>query len=123
MAVLLATHQIDLYPAAGADSHGWALSGAVPAWRGRGSWQPGAGAADPAAADRGGHGPYSPAAAPGGTVFLPPEARPAEGDTAVIGGQAWALSQVRLITDPRGSDDLTCWVAAATRAPEGGGDG
>jgi len=117
MAVLLANTEVELYPAGGEDGHGWALPGAVLAWRGAGSWQPAPGVSDAAAGDRGGHGPQRPATAALGQVYLPPDAPVADGVVAVIGGRAYALAQARLVTDPRGHGDLDCWVASAVEAP------
>lgn len=114
MALLLAADHVTLYPAGATDAHGWALPGATPAWQGEGSLQPGPGRADPAAAQGGGHGPYDPAHGALATLYLPPDAPVADGMTAEVGGQQFALSQARLVTDPLGTSALDCWVATAT---------
>ena len=101
--VLLAADQVALFPpGTRADAHGWALEPEdPPAWRGRGNLQLGAGLSDPAARERGGHGPFAPSATQAGIVFLPPDAEPAEGGVIVVRGQAFTLSQVRYLRDPR----------------------
>jgi hypothetical protein len=116
VSLLLAADEVALYPPGGADPHGWALPGAAPSWRGRGSWQPGPGASDPGAADRGGHGPQGPATVALGQLFLPPEAPVADGVVALVGGRRYALSQTRLVRDPRGTGDLDCWAASCAEA-------
>jgi hypothetical protein len=113
VSLLLAADQVALYPPGEADPHGWVEPGAAPYWCGAGNLQLAAGASDPAAAGGGGHGPQDPAAAQGGTLFLPPCTGVAEGSTALIRGQWWALSQVREVTDPTGSG-LDCVAATAT---------
>ena len=119
MTVLLAADEVELYPANGPDTHGWTLPGTAPSWTGTGNLQLGAGLSDPRAADRGGHGPFAPATAPTGVLFLPADAEPAEGMAARIRGQVWVLSQVRLQADPTDlAGYLTCWAATVTEAPQ-----
>lgn len=123
MTVLLATDPVDLYPAEDqADAHGWALPGTTPGWTGAGNLQLSPGTSDPRATDRGGHGPFDPAAAQAGSLFLPMDADPAEGMTAVIRGRPFALSNVRLVVDPTGGG-IDCWVAAVAGTGQWGGDG
>jgi hypothetical protein len=119
MSLLIARDEIALYPPAGRDGHGWALPGSVPVWRGRGSLQATPGQSDTQAADGGGHGPHGPARTPGAVLYLPPEAPAGDGMTALIGGKPWALSQCRMVTDPRESGELDCWAATATEARSG----
>lgn len=115
MTVLLAPDPVALYPAAGADEHGWALPGTDPAWSGSGNLQLALGRSDPRAADGGGHGPHQPAAVPEGTLYLPPEAPVVEGIVAVVRGRAFVLSSVRLIPDPTyPTGGLTCWACLAS---------
>jgi hypothetical protein len=116
VSVLLAPDAVQLYPADGADAYGWALPDeAALAWSGQGSLQLAPGLSDPRAADRGGHGPYDPAAADRGALFLPPEANPAEGCSAVIRGRRYVLSQVRLVPDPTDpAGGASCWAATVT---------
>lgn len=114
MSLLLATDQVALYPPGKADPHGWVEPGGPrPYWTGAGNLQLAAGASDPAAAGGGGHGPQDPAAAQGGTLYLPPDTGVWEGSTALVRGQWWALSQVRAVSDPTGSG-LDCVAATAT---------
>jgi hypothetical protein len=123
MTVLLATDQVELYAPAPEDSHGWELPPRDSQdwrWAGLGNLQLGAGPSDPRATEGGGAGPFSPAARPTGSLFLPPEAQPAEGMAAVIRGQVWVLSQVRYIKDPELGGYLDAWVCTATEAPSGG---
>jgi hypothetical protein len=117
MTVLLAADQVALYPpGTSADAHGWALEPeGAPSWSGRGNLQLGAGLSDPRAADRGGHGPFDPSATQAGIVFLPPDAQPAEGGVIVVRGQAFSLSQVRYVRDPRDYGHfMDCWAATVT---------
>jgi|SRR5215472_1598370 len=116
--LLLAPDTVELYPApaapADADAHGWALPGAAPpAWTGTGNLQLAAGATDPRASERGGHGPFDPASIHTGTLYLPPDANPVAGMTALVRGTVYALAQVRLVADPIGGA-LGCWAAAAS---------
>lgn len=113
--LLLAADTVELYAKPGAaDAHGWAEPGsAPPAWTGAGNLQLAPGTADARSSERGGHGPFDPAATGQGTLFLPPEANPAAGMTALVRGTVWALSQVRKIADPTGGT-LDCWAAAAS---------
>lgn len=114
MTLLLGRDQVVLYPAGGADGHGWALPGAAPVWAGAGNLQAGPGRSDPRAADGGGFGPSDPARAAGAVLLLPPEAPLEDGMTALIGGQRYQISQPRLVTDPRATGELDCWAANAT---------
>jgi len=118
--LLLAPDAVELYqPAATDDAHGWADPGtATLAWTGAGNLQMTAFPSDPRAEDRGGHGPFDPAAIPGGVLFLPVGASPAEGQVAVVRGHQWALSQVRLVVDPTGGG-VDCWIATVTGVPGG----
>jgi hypothetical protein len=111
MSVLLANDAVELYAIPGtADAHGWADPGAAPpAWTGTGNLQRAPGYTDRRAADAGGHGPFGPAAQETGILYLPPDANPEAGMTALIRGWIWALSQVREIADPTGSGLLDCW--------------
>jgi hypothetical protein len=112
--VLLAVDAVELFgPTGSADAHGWAEPGTDPAWTGVGNLQVSAFPSDPRAADAGGHGPFDPATRPTGSLFLPVDASPAEGQVALVRGQSWALSQVRLVVDPSGGG-VDCWVATAT---------
>jgi hypothetical protein len=112
--LLLATDIVELFgPTGSADAHGWAEPGTDPAWSGAGNLQASAFPSDPRASDGGGHGPFDPAARPVALLFLPVDASPAEGTVAVVRGQTWALSQVRLVVDPTGGG-IDCWVATAT---------
>jgi len=113
--LLLAPDTVELYPPSGQDdAHGWALPGAAPpVWTGAGNLQLAAGTTDARASERGGHGPFNPAATEQGTLYLPPDANPGAGMTALIRGRVYALAQVRLVTDPTGGL-LGCWAAAAS---------
>jgi hypothetical protein len=114
--VLLAADAVELYPPdpAADDAHGWvAQPGAAPSWSGMGSLQLGPGTSDPRAADRGGAGPFAPAAVEIGSLFLPVDAAPAEGTVAVVRGRPFALANVRLVVDPTGGG-IDCYVAAAS---------
>jgi hypothetical protein len=117
VSVLLAPDTVELYPPGPAeDSHGWALptGDQLPTWSGPGSLQLAAGPSDPQAAQGGGAGPFDPAAADAGSLYLPPDAVGAtEGALAVVRGRAYALSQVRLVTDPTGGP-LSCVVATVS---------
>lgn len=115
MTVLLAADAVELYPASDTtDAHGWVLPGTVPAWSGLGSLQLAPGSSDPAAADGGGHGPFAPAAVASGSLYLPLAAAPAEGMAAIIRGDAYILSQVRLVVDPTGGGAIDCYVATVS---------
>lgn len=115
MTVLLAPDAVELYPPDGTDAHGWALPGTVAAWAGKGNLQLSPGTSDPRAADAGGAGPHGPAAVPDGTLYLPQDAPVTEGCGALVRGQVWVLSHVRLIADPTyPAGGLTCWAAAAS---------
>lgn len=119
MTVLLAPDHVELYPASGAaDAHGWAQPGGRADWCGRGSLQLVSGLSDPRASDGGGRGPYAPRRVESGSLFLPVDARPADGMTAIVRDRAFVLSQVRYIPDPVGSG-LDCYAATVTEAPRG----
>ena len=114
MTVLLAADAVALYPPSeAADAHGWVLPGTAAAWSGLGSLQLVPGSSDPAAGDGGGHGPFDPAAVASGSLYLPLDAAPAEGDVAVIRGDSYVLSQVRLVVDPTGGG-IDCFVATVS---------
>jgi hypothetical protein len=113
VSVLLANDLVELYPPGQPDAHGWAEPATAASWTGQGNLQLGQGTSDPRATDRGGHGPFDPAAVQLGTLWLPVEAEPAEGGTALVRGQRYALSQVRLVTDPAASG-LDCWLATVS---------
>jgi hypothetical protein len=100
--VLLAADHVDLYPPdAAEDSHGWALPDlAAPFWTGLGNLQLAAGRSDPAAGYGGGAGPFDPAQTASGELYLPPDAAAYDGAVAVVAGQGFVLSQVRLVADP-----------------------
>jgi hypothetical protein len=110
VSVMLATDQVALYPAQGTDSHGWGLPGAEPTWCGPGSLQLGPGRSEPGP---GTGGPWAPAAAESGQLYLPAEAQLADGCTAVVRGRVYTVSQVRLIPDPT-SGGLDCQQAAVS---------
>lgn len=114
MSVILAADPVALYPAGPLDQHGWREPGTAPSWRGSGSLQLTPGLADPRAAGGGGRGPHEPAAAGAGTIYLPPDAEPGEGMTAVVRGAPYVLSQLRFIADPTGGEFLSCWAATVT---------
>lgn len=115
MSVLLATDDVELYPASGAgDSHGWVEQPTEPpSWAGRGALQLGAGTSDPRAAEGGGAGPFAPTVVAAGVLYLPPDAAPADGMVAVIRGASWVLAQVRYVPDPIGGS-LDCYVASVS---------
>jgi hypothetical protein len=125
MSLNLGADQVTLYsPPAGADAHGWALAPTAAVWAGLGSLQPVPGRSDDAAGPGGGHGPHDPARSRLALLYLPPAANPADGMVAHIGGEQYALSQCRIVTDPRGTGELDCWTATATGTstyPAGGG--
>jgi hypothetical protein len=119
VSLLIGRDPVALYPAGGADSHGWVLPGARPVWEGIGNLQAGPGRSDPRAADGGGHGPQDPAAIPSAVLYLPPEAPLVDGMTAEIAGRRYAVSQARIVNDPRPTGELDCWAATATAAGTG----
>lgn len=121
MTVLLAADAVELYPPGGTDAHGWQLAGdAKPSWRGMGSLQLTGGLSYPGANDPGGHGPHAPARIEAGNLFLPSEARPAEGMVALIRGQRFVLSLVRMLVDPTDpTGGIGCWAAAVQEAGHG----
>lgn len=114
--VLLPTDPVILFKPAERDAHGWRQARSGDAyWSGMGALQLSAGPSDPRAADGGGHGPHEPARELTGDLYLPQDAQPRDGMSAVIRGRNWVLSQVRFIHDPSGGL-LHCWVAFATTA-------
>jgi hypothetical protein len=122
VSLLLAVDQVELFaPPPGSDEHGWALEPTAQVWTGPGNLQRAPGRADAYAGTGGGHGPYDPAHSSLAVLYLPPDAPVADGVLAVIGGQSFALSQARYVTDPRGSGDLDCWTATATGTGTYGG--
>jgi hypothetical protein len=121
VSLLLAVDQVTLYaPPPGSDAHGWALEPTAQVWAGAGNLQRTPGRSDVFAAAGGGHGPHAPNVQPGAILYLPPGAPVADGVVAEIGGQRFALSQARYVTDPRGTGDLDCWVATADDDQFGG---
>lgn len=116
MTVLLATDDLELYPAGAADEHGWVDTGAAAIWAGRGSLQIVAADTGPGADDGGGHGPFDPASTPNGLVYLPADAPARDGSALEARGERWVLSQVRYVADPAGLG-LDCLVAAVNRWP------
>jgi hypothetical protein len=123
--LLLGSDLVELYPpAADADEHGWALPGTAPYWTGTGCLQLAAGSSDPRASSGGGAGPFDPRAVPDGMLYVPPDCPLAEGSAALIRGQWWSVSQVRLITDPTAEPGggVSCIAAMVTAAPDDGGD-
>ena len=123
MSLLLAPDSVALYAPQGADGHGWAQldDSSPPVWEGAGNLQRSPGRADARAADAGGHGPADPAHSQLATLYLPMDAPVADGAVVVIGGQRFALSQARKVTDPTGSGWLDCWAATATGVDTYGG--
>lgn len=113
MSLLLATDPVELYPAGDQDELGWTEPGTQPSWCGAGNLQLGPGVSDPQATVGGGTGPHAPGGAQSGVLFLPLNACPREGWSAVIRGERWVLSQVRLVTDPTGGQ-LDCWLATVS---------
>ena len=121
MSLILAPETVELYPAGDLDASGWREPDAVAGWCGPGNLQLNAGLSDPRASGGGGRGPHQPAAAGSGLVYLPPDAEPVEGMTAVVRGEAYVLSQVRLMVDPNDpAGFLSCWVATVTGARSDG---
>jgi hypothetical protein len=118
--VLLAPDEVTLHPPGADDRHGWAEAGDGQLWAGLGNLQLAPGPSDPRAAAGGGHGPYAPAFAASGTLYLPPEAPATDGTWARVRGAAYVLSQVREVADPY-DGNLTCLVAAVSSPPAGGG--
>lgn len=114
--ILLAPEPVALYAAEGADSHGWALPGSAELWAGHGTLQAAPGVSDGLAGAGGGHGPYDPRSGASATLYLPPDAPVADGLVATVAGRRFYLSQTRLVTDPRGTGDLDCYVATATES-------
>ena len=123
MTLLLAADAVELYPAGQADDHGWQEppESARPCWRGMGSLQLVGGLSDPRAAQGGGHGPHDPARTEQGSLFLPLGSDPADGMTAIVRGQVWTLSQVRLIADPVAGvgGGISCWAASVSEGHHG----
>ena len=105
MSLFLPTDDVALYAAGEPDEHGWVREavGAVPAWSGRASIQLAPALVDVSATGRGGAGPFDPATAPAGTVYLPPEteAVPVVDGMVLTGrGRRFVLAAVRAIPDP-----------------------
>lgn len=123
MSILLAIDLVELYPPGAVDAHGWREQGADPSWTGTGNLQLGPGRSDPRASDGGGAGPSAPASAQGGVLYLPPEAPVTEGCGALVRGNLFLLSSVRLVADPTGGESLTCWAATASSTSTWPGDG
>ena len=121
MSLLLAPVQVTLYdPPAGADKHGWATAPSAQVWQGNGNLQRMPGRADALASWAGGHGPFSPAHSDLATLYLPPDAPLHDGMMASVGGKNWALSQTRLVADPRGTGEMDCLTATATATDQFG---
>jgi hypothetical protein len=115
MSLLLAPDDVALYAGTASDAHGWAgVELGAPLWNGQGNLQRQPGRTDPLAAGGGGLGPADPNVITSAALFLPMDAPVADGVLAVIGGQRFALGQVRKVTDPTGSGWLDCWAATAT---------
>lgn len=123
--LLLAADQVELYPPGEPDAHGWVLPGTDRYWAGSGNLQLQPGLSDPRAADRGGHGPYDPAAVQAGVLYLPPPVPLVEGSLAVVEGRgAFVLSQIRIMPDPADpGGGIACWAATATAVPGEDGPG
>jgi len=120
--LLLPTDDVVLYPPGQLDGHGWRQPGTRPSWAGRGALQLLPGVSDARAATGGGHGPHGPARDLTGNLFLPPDAAPVEGMSALIRGRVFVLSQVRQVLDPTGPG-IGCWTATVQSTdtwPEGG---
>lgn len=113
MSVLLASDELTLYRAEGKDAHGWALPGSTPAWTGKGSLQLTAGLTDQGATFFGGAGPYDPARAQQGTVYLPPDAPAVEGMVLVARDHPYVLGALRFVGDPVGAG-ADCLVASVS---------
>lgn len=117
MMLLLGADHVDLYAPGPLDGHGWREG--EPGrrlWAGTGNLQLLPGVSDPRAADGGGRGPHDPARTETGNLFLPLDAEPADGMTAVIRGEAYAVSEVRVIADPvaGAGGGIACWAATVT---------
>jgi hypothetical protein len=126
--ILLATHYVTLCdPAAGRDSHGWALADppAPAAWSGWGSLQMPPATANRAAAESGGRGPNEPATAPTARLFLPLSAPLRSGQSAFVTARAgrgmitpsperWTVGAVWDVPDPTGGN-LGARVAECVR--------
>ena len=111
--LLLFPDTVDLHgPLSTVDTYGSAEPDPVVVWTGPGNLQLNGGVSDPRASDGGGAGPYDPAQAPAGQLFLPDDAPVAEGCVADIRGAQYVLSQTYLAVDPV-AGDLGCWVATA----------
>jgi hypothetical protein len=115
--LLLAADLVELYLPGEADDHGWVE--ADPArccWAGTGNLQLLTGLSDARAGDGGGRGPHDPARTETGNLFLPLDAAPGEGMTAVVRGQAYAVSEVRVVADPvaGAGAGIACWAATVT---------
>lgn len=119
MAVMLATDELELWPAGDDDAHGWTAAGARPAWTGRGSLQLTPGLVDVGASVRGGSGPNNPAGAELGRVILPPDAPAVDGMGLEARGRRYVLSQVYNVADPAGAglDVVVATVSEVSRWP------
>lgn len=115
MTVLLPTDTVSLYPPGGADEHGWVSppGSSDPTWVGDGSLQLGPGRTSVRASDDGGAGPFGPASAELGTVYLPTDAPAEDGMVLAARGRLFVLSQTRLVVDPSGGA-LDCVAASLT---------
>ena len=117
MTVLLTPDPVELFAPGHMDAHGWRSPGDLAAdWRGRGSLQLVQAPGDPRATAGGGHGPHEPREIAAGTLFLPTEAEPRAGMTAIVRGSAFVLLGVRYVPDPVGSG-LDCYAATVSEAP------
>jgi hypothetical protein len=99
--LLLGADYVELYAPGPLDGHGWREG--TPArriWAGTGNLQLLTGQSDAQAGDGGGRGPHDPARIETGNLFLPLDAAPVDGLTALIRGEAYTVSEVRVIADP-----------------------
>jgi hypothetical protein len=122
--LLLAADRVELYPPGELDGHGWREppgQGARSCWDGTGNLQLATGPSDPRASEGGGQGPNAPRRDEVGNLFLPLGSEPADGMTAVIRGQVFTVSEVRMIADPVAGPGggIACWAATVTEAPRG----
>lgn len=125
MTVLLPTDTVELYPPGTAtDEHGWSLPTSGATWTGPGSLQLDPGVSNPRADDRGGRklpgggsGPFGPAVIEHGTLYLPADADAHDGGTAIIRGEGWVLSNVRLVVDPADGSSASCLTAEVSGWP------
>jgi len=123
MTLLLGRDTVTLYSPGVLDDHGWRTPTDLAYWHGTGNLQLQPGVSDPRADRGGGHGPHGPARDLTGTLYLPADALPAEGSTALIRDRLFVLSQVRMVIDPVTDDGIGCWCATTTSIdtwPDGG---